>query len=95
MEYEIYVLDYNLGPLPFQQAVISTSSSEKAEGLLRKVLDDNIFGKGGCEKIGFEVILCYETGVKSDREKVIIPVDETMILLRANIINRFGQNHVD
>jgi len=91
MEYQIYVLDYNLGPLPFQQAVISTDSPGKAEDLLRRTLDDQVFGQGGCERIGLEVILAYETGVRSDKEKVIIPVEESMVLLRANVSGIFGR----
>jgi len=95
MDYGIYVLDYNLGILPFQIAVISADSSQKAEKLLKNALDsEEILGLGGCDRIGLEILLAYETGVKSDREKVILPSEKSMIELRANIsrINKSESN---
>ena len=85
MEYSIYVLDYDLGSLFMQQAVVSTTNSERATSMLEEFLDQAVLRSDDdprqltAKNMGFRVRMVYETEIKTDTEKVIVPVGEDFI----------------
>ena len=70
----MYNLIYDVGILPFQEAVISASSHDRAKEMLREYLDDRFFHQQGkCKEIGFTVRTVSTTGVMANEEKVLSP----------------------
>ena len=73
MEYEIYTMSYNLGILPLQESVVSTSSPERAKSLLEDHLNGFLRGYKWVKEIGFDVISVKNTKIKTSQEAVVSP----------------------
>ena len=71
--YEVYNLVYDFGDLTCEEAVVSSTSPERAEELLANHLFDKFLEGEDGKNIDFLVRATFPTGVKANKEKVFSP----------------------
>jgi len=87
MEYQIYLLEYFFGMMP-EIAAVSAESPQRAQSLLETFIKETDDIREAINLIGLdvgnlEIGNIYESGVKADREKVIVPgLDKKFIFMR-------------
>lgn len=81
MKNYVYSISYDLGKLSCLEAAVSADSHERARDLLKEFLDEKILGEGTSQRIGLRIMDSYASGMKSDREGVIVPSEDSSGLI--------------
>jgi len=79
MSYTVYQIRYETMSVAYPWGVVSAESDERAKSLLEKHVVEAFPRRGGemntAREIGFKVGEVRDSGVKADREKVILPLE--------------------
>jgi len=90
MEFNIYHIVYDVGDIPYQEAVVSSDSPERAEKCLKDYLVKDVFSSAQISQFlsdqTITLRLVTDTKVKADREEVLCPRTPETLEMKLAII---------